>query len=644
MRKVYVRELKPYSLHDLAEKLAPENDAQQIVDWLMERNIIRPYDKFASNEVDSSFEEEAGADSTETEQEYQFRFVGMAIVKDNVLIVYPKYFRDREPDGSELKQIFQVLKRDGERANIVSPTEEGYQSTDRLPLMLALLDLYSEYGEYSNYVDGLETNGGGLIEWNRTIGNHLPMVVNDEPIYVEYESRKTFRDESDFITRLHRAVLTECSAELADAGVTDLLSLDEVRISDEPVDDLGDLKTLEWRLERERGIQFIDWKISILDLLTKYLRKRSTNAENNEIKVFGTTSFYHLWEEACKVAFGDKLHTKLGKLDFKLAGTWKDQARKELIKFIPHPQWERYRDGHYADCTETDTLIPDTITFTRSDDGHCTFCIYDAKYYVPSMKGKMRHQPGVESVTKQFLYQAAYRRFIKDYKFDSVYNAFLVPSSSDTFSKIARVSFSEVMGWYEAPFNNYIDMWALPAHKVFDSYLWDKKISDDEIKEISRSENQTDYASVVEHYMQKHLDDSPIIQKLHQNRLLSEEEFNKLERIFTHDLGSKDDYEHAYGSTPFGLQVRKFVKIDRKFVEQEFSHFFESNELSELQIDCVHEIENYIVENGYMELSALHQSPFEESKSFSRLFNEQLRADLLFVIDEITENAMEPQA
>ena len=76
--------------------------------------------------------------------------------------------------------------------------------------------------------------------------------------------------------------------------------------------------------------------------------------------------------------------------------------------------------------------------------------------------------------------------------------------------------------------------------------------------------------------MQKHLDDSPIIQKLHQNRLLSEEEFNKLERIFTHDLGSKDDYEHAYGSTPFGLQVRKFVKIDRKFVEQEFSHFFQS--------------------------------------------------------------------
>lgn len=489
MRKVYVRELKPYSLHDLAEKLAPEDNAQQIVDWLMERNIIRHYDKFASNEVDSSFEEETGADSTEPEQEYQFRFVGMAIVKDNVFIVYPKYFRDREPDNSELKQIFQVLKRDGGRANIASPAEEGRQSTDRLPLMLALLDLYSEYGEYSNYIDGLEVNGGGLIEWNRTIGNHLPMVVNDEPIYVEYESRKTFRDESDFITRLHRTVLTECSAELADAGVADLLSLDEVRISDESVDDLGDLETLEWRLERERGIQFVDWKISILDLLAKYLRNRSTNAENSEIKVFGTTSFYHIWEKACKVAFGDKLHTKLNKLGFSLADKWKNQANKELIKIIPHPQWERYYERGYYDCTETDTLIPDTITFVRSDDGHRTFCIYDAKYYVPSTKGKMRHQPGVESVTKQFLYQSAYRRFIKDHKFDSVYNAFLVPSSSDAFSKIARVSFSEVMGWFEPPFNNYIDMWALPAYKVFDTYLQNKKFSNNTIKEILRSEN-----------------------------------------------------------------------------------------------------------------------------------------------------------
>ena len=73
--------------------------------------------------------------------------------------------------------------------------------------------------------------------------------------------------------------------------------------------------------------------------------------------------------------------------------------------------------------------------------------------------------------------------------------------------------------------------------------------------------------------MQKHLDDSPIIQKLHQNRLLSEEEFNKLECIFTHDLGSKDDYEHAYGSTPFGLQVRKFVKIDRNLLSRNFRIF-----------------------------------------------------------------------
>ena len=638
MRKVYVRELKPYSLHDLARKLASDNDVQQIVDWLMERNIIRHFDKSAATEVDASF-----GDDAESEQQYQFRFVGMAIVKDNVFIVYPKYFRDREPDNSELKQIFQILKRDGGRANITSSVEEGRQSTDKLPIMLALLDLYSEYGEYSNYIDGLELNGGGLIDWNRTIDNHSPIVVDDEPIYVEYESRKTFRDESDFITRLHRAILTECSAELSDVGLTDLLSLEEIQLSDESVDDFGDLETLEWRLERERNVQFIDWKISILDLLAKYLRQRSINTENNEIKVFGTTSFYHLWEDACKVAFGDKLHTRLNRLGLDLDNKWKNRAHEELIKIIPHPLWERCRNNGYDNPAPTDTLIPDTITFTRNDnDGHSTFCIYDAKYYVPSMTGKMRQQPGVESVTKQFLYQSAYRGFVKDHKFDSVYNAFLVPASSDTFFKIARVSFAKVMGWFEPPFNNYIDMWALPAYKVFNSYLRNEKFSDAEIKEIIKNEDS--YTSKVEHYMQEHLAQSSIIQKLHQNQSLSEQEFNELKYIFTHELGNKNDYEQAYGSTPFGLQVRKMVKLDRDAVKKDFARFIESGELSETQINCMHEIEDHIVENGYMELSDLHQMLFAESESFSHLFNDRLRADLLFTIDEITENAMNPRA
>lgn len=98
-------------------------------------------------------------------------------------------------------------------------TDSIHVTDDKLPVMLALLELYGEFGEYSNYVDGFELNGNGSIDWDRTIGTHLPILSNGQPIYTEYETRKAFRDDSDYIARPHRAVLSECSQAFRDAGV-----------------------------------------------------------------------------------------------------------------------------------------------------------------------------------------------------------------------------------------------------------------------------------------------------------------------------------------------------------------------------------------------------------------------------------------
>ena len=40
-------------------------------------------------------------------------------------------------------------------------------------------------------------------------------------------------------------------------------------------------------------------------------------------------------------------------------------------------------------------------------------------------------QPGIESITKQYLYQLAYQRFIEDHKFSSVKNCFLLPTENN---------------------------------------------------------------------------------------------------------------------------------------------------------------------------------------------------------------------
>ena len=199
-----------------------------------------------------------------------------------------------------------------------------------------------------------------------------------------------------------------------------------------------------------------------------YLGEDGIAAEADQVLCMGTTAYYHAWELACKVAFEDLLDRKLGSLPVELTGKWRRRSRETLLQIIPRPLWKRPGGGV---CGDVDTLIPDTVTFARGGDGAQLFCIYDAKYYVPSESGRMTGQPGVESVTKQFLYQSAYRDFVLDHGFDRVVNAFLVPSEGDEPRLLATVTFPGVVAKEASPFGNCIGMVALPARKVFNAFL-----------------------------------------------------------------------------------------------------------------------------------------------------------------------------
>lgn len=479
MHKVYVRELRPYSLAALGNKFdCSIPRAKELVGDLMVRGIVRYRTGRKSDP------EEADAEGAAPDELYQFRFVGILMLGDVVIVAYPKYFRDREPTDDELKIIFRALKSDAGFMAVSTLENDGDRRDDRLPVMLALLELYGEYGEYSNYIEGRELNGNGPIDWNRTIGEHLPVISNKRPVYLEYETHRTLRDDSDYITRLHRAVLTECSREFHEAGIDKLLSLDEVWLSDEEVEDFGDAEVLGRRLERERSTKFADWKLLTLDLLERYLLARENETRSDEVRTFGTTSFYDLWEKACKVAFGDALKTKLGNLRLQIASKYESDKEKTLLEIIPRPQWERWQDDGYVECGDVDTLIPDTVALEDGLHDKRLFCIYDAKYYVPSLSGKMKHQPGLESVTKQFLYQSAYREFIEAHRFDATVNVFLVPSANDEPINLARVTFDKVMGEEKKPFNNYVNMWSIPARKIFEAYLANARVGDSIVETI----------------------------------------------------------------------------------------------------------------------------------------------------------------
>ena len=474
MRTLYIRELSFHTPNSLARMLHVDADeAIRYIRLLCAHGVL----KLRTNDDEKEYD---ALHDTPVRGSYQFVYVGLVLVDDLCIIVYPKYLPVVDADDPDetaqraMRQIFRVLrKHGGSYSDIAAMTEEGMRANDRLALMLMLLEMYDEYGVYENYVKTLADNGPGGISWERTIAANLPFMSNGRPIYVDYKTVESDQDAADFVMRLHRAVLTECSKFMQDSGLASLLALDEVWLTDVTVEDFGDADFIAYRLERERAVQFITWKQDVIDLLLRYVTDDDSTVQQDTPLCLGTSSFYHVWEEACKVAFDDALGMRLMDLDVELRGPFEAMGSIRLIDIIPRPQWTVPRDNGENECGDVATLIPDTILLHHDRAGNSVFAILDAKYYTPELGASVNGVPGVESVTKQFLYQSAYREFVLAHGYDRVVNAFIAPSAGDAIEHTGRVRFPGVIAEEEAPFSNVVELFSLPAEIVFDSYLGD---------------------------------------------------------------------------------------------------------------------------------------------------------------------------
>ena len=466
MYATYFRELRPYSEDEIRTGLGVDSDtARVLIAALMRSGILR----YRTGDERGEEERVEGGGATGG-QRLQFRYVGIAIVRGHAIVCYPKYLRSTDEPIREMRQARDVIARLG-RDGMQLDEQEGGRYEDRLALMLRLLWFYDEYGVYYNFEETRVLNGPGVIDWSRTIDTQTPVFSDGAPIYLDFWTRKTRRDEYDLVARLHRSILSECSRFLAGCGLADLLSVGTVELTDENPLDLGDIDYLLWLIDRERAVQYATWKQDVLDLMRDYLAGEGENADESTVLRLGTTSYYHAWEVACKVAFGDLLSSRLRDLPLELDDAWHGRRSETLLQIVPRPTWAR--PIGMGEAGSVDTLIPDTVAFAV-DGTRRLFCIYDAKYYVPSERGRMRRQPGVESVTKQFLYQTAYRDFVDAHGFNAVVNAFLVPTEDNEPRLLASVAFPEIMAAITGELPQVGDhsyMWALPAYEIFDCYL-----------------------------------------------------------------------------------------------------------------------------------------------------------------------------
>lgn len=149
-----------------------------------------------------------------------------------------------------------------------------------------------------------------------------------------------------------------------------------------------------------------------------------------------------------------------------------------------------------------------------------------------------------------------------------------------------------------------------------------------------------DYKLKVNRYIEENKD-HVAIHKLRKNLPLTKTDYESLERIFTSELGTAEDYRRAFQDTPFGLLVRKIAKMDREAAMAAFSEFINDQSLTQAQIVFVKKIIDYIVQNGYMEdVNELTRPPFDKPQSIFKLFDAAKQKRLVEIIQQVKENAI----
>jgi hypothetical protein len=486
----FVREQKRYTRDNLKSLFrCSDADIIRIIKRLKEYGVLKKV-KNTKEQLDMSdlIDEDievSDEDETPSNYLYVFTFVGIIIIEGRVLKCYPKYLFSKQSPTEELKQIIKVLKKYNSKEQIIYMYNDGGKTStfNRLAVMVFLLNDYFENGIYTNTQDIIETNGMGEINWDRTINNTFPLTHNDRPFYVELQTRKRISDDNDFFKRLHECLLTICSKELSDADLPDLLDIDGVEVSDETLDNLGEDEYLLWRIEKEMNVQFNTRKQEVLKTMAALIANKASVDDVYSFSMFGTNNFNMVWEKICAEVMENQLHTKLA--DLKLPGKLIIPASSpckptdELIDIIEKPKWM----GNKADDTTfekmaSDTLTPDLISIHNNGNDY-TFVIFDAKYYTIQLDEykPLRGQPGVSDITKQYLYQLAYRDFVRENGFSSVKNCFIMPTEEDHIIEKGAVRM-DMLGALQL---ECIQVRQLPAKHIFSYYLALRRMKIDEL-------------------------------------------------------------------------------------------------------------------------------------------------------------------
>ena len=475
MISLFLREQKRYTQEKLCELFkCSEKRTTQILKRLKEFGVVKSVKAIdVQKDMTELLEEDVVVSDVEIESNeyfYIFTFVGIIVIEGIVLKCYPKYIVKAEEPKSELVQILKVLEKYSAKEQVVQMLNENNEecSFNLLAVFLFLIYDYYENGVYNNTQEIIENNGSGEILWDRTINETFTLLSGTRPYYVELQTRKRINNEYDYFKRLHEYILSRISDELNEAGLIELFELTEINLSDEELNDFGEKDYILNRLENELNRQFNTRKQILLKTMHAFIQQNGSLYNTECLSLFGTNNFNLVWEKVCADIMDNQLRERLGTLKLPMPLKQEYDNNERLIDLIEKPLWS------VTGKTAKDTLIPDLVSISRNSAGY-DFIIFDAKYYNARLEINIspKGQPGIESITKQYLYQLAYQKFIREHGFARVRNCFLMPTEEDKIIKKGEVS----MKMLESLGLENIKVRLIPAKMAYEHYLSGRKMN-----------------------------------------------------------------------------------------------------------------------------------------------------------------------
>lgn len=496
VKSVYFREGYHYSFSNLKEKFSLDTEkTKSRISMLKRYYVLKTVRKEKTEYSELSDQDiivgEIPDDSAEFT--YQFTFVGVILFEDLILFCYPKYIDDENDLFSKFKTVIKVLEKYNQKEQLVYLYNGDAESKvfNKLAISLHILKDYFENGLYSNQEEIIELNGNGEILWDKTINETFAFIKNNTPYYLDVYTHDNTENDFDYIRRLHSAIISKCSNDLKNKQLLDLFDLSGAELTEQTLDDFGDVDYIKYRLEREIKNQFVSRKQSLLKTLYTYISEFSSNQSDVFFSLYGTNTFNLVWEKACGAMF-ENMYDSFWTLE-RIAETGrissefiKGNESKIISDFIEIPEWKiNGNPKHYKG-----DLIPDIVTLRNELSGNTAMYILDGKYYLLSVEGdNLYGNPGIQDVVKQYIYNAALKSFIDTFKIGEIANAFLIPAFDS--EDIENQNYGEIPYWtvQHSGFSELpsVQVIKLKPQKVWDCYLGKDKETDSVFNLIQKS-------------------------------------------------------------------------------------------------------------------------------------------------------------